>query len=220
MEGHDGMGGPTCDIGSLGDLLRNDSNLDEESSDDEDLADHVGKISGKKERSKETHVRDVMLRVEHGGLFNLISSMDVDMETTAIGDVSEVSQNDRIVLDSQALMMKHISADKRPRSSLRDESKQDEFPSADKRRRIDIAPKASLSELRRATEFVNIPPRDDSLPNPATILEDIIDKMGFRGNAEQERALRIICEHFISGSQEQLMMHIGGVGGSGKSHVT
>ncbi|KAJ6579754.1 hypothetical protein B0H10DRAFT_1636928, partial [Mycena sp. CBHHK59/15] len=39
------------------------------------------------------------------------------------------------------------------------------------------------------------------------------------GNREQERAVRMVGEHFINGSQEQLFMYIAGVGGSGMSYI-
>ncbi|KAF8206355.1 hypothetical protein K438DRAFT_1578096, partial [Mycena galopus ATCC 62051] len=38
-------------------------------------------------------------------------------------------------------------------------------------------------------------------------------------NPEQERALRIVANHFISGTDDQLLMYVGGVGGTGKSHI-
>ncbi|KAI0066313.1 hypothetical protein BV25DRAFT_1776899, partial [Artomyces pyxidatus] len=39
------------------------------------------------------------------------------------------------------------------------------------------------------------------------------------GNDEQERAVRIVAEHYIDRDPEQLLMYISGVGGTGKSHV-
>ncbi|KAK7038406.1 hypothetical protein R3P38DRAFT_2476124, partial [Favolaschia claudopus] len=42
---------------------------------------------------------------------------------------------------------------------------------------------------------------------------------GIVGNAEQERAVRIIGEHFILGIEDQLLMYVAGVGGAGKSYV-
>ncbi|KAJ6623309.1 hypothetical protein B0H10DRAFT_1629381, partial [Mycena sp. CBHHK59/15] len=42
---------------------------------------------------------------------------------------------------------------------------------------------------------------------------------GIAGNEEQERALRTIAEHFIQGSEEQLLMYITGVGSAGKSFI-
>ncbi|KAJ6622839.1 hypothetical protein B0H10DRAFT_1787559, partial [Mycena sp. CBHHK59/15] len=60
----------------------------------------------------------------------------------------------------------------------------------------------------------------DSAPeSPAAVLVRIIRETGIAGNAEQERAIRTVGEHFIKGTQEQLLMYIAGVGGSGKSFV-
>ncbi|KAJ7131642.1 hypothetical protein C8R43DRAFT_895730, partial [Mycena crocata] len=50
-------------------------------------------------------------------------------------------------------------------------------------------------------------------------LENIIHEWGIAGNVEQERAVRMIGEHFILGVEDQLLMYIAGVGGSGKSYV-
>ncbi|KIO15612.1 hypothetical protein M407DRAFT_86927, partial [Tulasnella calospora MUT 4182] len=57
------------------------------------------------------------------------------------------------------------------------------------------------------------------LKDPLTILEDVVDEFGLRHNEEQERTFRIVAEHFVSGNEEQLLMYMGGVGGTGKSHV-
>ncbi|KAJ7314536.1 hypothetical protein DFH08DRAFT_716457, partial [Mycena albidolilacea] len=38
-------------------------------------------------------------------------------------------------------------------------------------------------------------------------------------NLEQEGALRIVADHFISGTHDQLLMYVGGMGGTGKSYV-
>jgi cysteine synthase len=50
------------------------------------------------------------------------------------------------------------------------------------------------------------------------------DEMGsiaktFQLNAEQERAFHIVTNHSCSSTSEQLKMHIGGMGGTGKSQV-
>ncbi|KAF8550782.1 hypothetical protein OG21DRAFT_1394958, partial [Imleria badia] len=42
---------------------------------------------------------------------------------------------------------------------------------------------------------------------------------GIGQNREQEMALHIVCEHVIAGDQPQLLMHVTGTGGSGKSYV-
>ncbi|KAA1478249.1 hypothetical protein DENSPDRAFT_787840, partial [Dentipellis sp. KUC8613] len=51
------------------------------------------------------------------------------------------------------------------------------------------------------------------------ILEKILRDRNIIGNDEQEQAVRTVAEHFISNDPEQLLMHIAGVGGTGKSHV-
>ncbi|KAK7001750.1 PIF1-like helicase-domain-containing protein, partial [Favolaschia claudopus] len=51
------------------------------------------------------------------------------------------------------------------------------------------------------------------------IVELIIQEFNLRSNPEQLRAFNLIARHFVSGSQEQLLLYIAGVGGSGKSFV-
>ena len=41
----------------------------------------------------------------------------------------------------------------------------------------------------------------------------------FSLNTEQERAFRIIANHAVSKNPEQLRMHLGGMGGTGKTQV-
>ncbi|KAJ7130146.1 hypothetical protein C8R44DRAFT_613502, partial [Mycena epipterygia] len=64
-----------------------------------------------------------------------------------------------------------------------------------------------------------IQPRTVTPVEAQLILEDIITEWGIAGNAEQERAVRMIGEHFIFGLDDQLLMYIAGVGGAGKSYV-
>jgi ATP-dependent DNA helicase PIF1 len=57
------------------------------------------------------------------------------------------------------------------------------------------------------------------MPSINEELEHIIDEFGIRDNPEQERAVRIVGEHFILCSEEQLLMYLGGRAGTGKSYV-
>ncbi|KAI0054996.1 hypothetical protein BV25DRAFT_1816233, partial [Artomyces pyxidatus] len=54
---------------------------------------------------------------------------------------------------------------------------------------------------------------------PKDVLKDILQEFNIIGNVEQERAVRIVAEHYISKNPAQLLMYIAGVGGTGKSHV-
>ena len=74
-------------------------------------------------------------------------------------------------------------------------------------------------ELKDTAEFVNVVPRSEAPFTPHQALEDIIDEFQIRDNLEQQRAIRIIAEHFISNTEEQMLCHISGPGGTGKSYV-
>lgn len=50
-------------------------------------------------------------------------------------------------------------------------------------------------------------------------LEDVLSSMSMSKNFEQEQALHTIAEHFYTRNNEQLLMYVSGVGGTGKSHL-
>ncbi|KAH9854428.1 hypothetical protein C2E23DRAFT_687602, partial [Lenzites betulinus] len=52
----------------------------------------------------------------------------------------------------------------------------------------------------------------------AQAINDVVQEMQLHGNPEQERAFRIIAEHIVRG-EDQLLMYIAGVGGTGKTHI-
>src|ERR1700722_14160865 len=49
------------------------------------------------------------------------------------------------------------------------------------------------------------------------LIEDVVEK--FELTSDQERAFRIVANHAVSPGAEQLMMYVGGMGGTGKSQV-
>ena len=51
------------------------------------------------------------------------------------------------------------------------------------------------------------------------VLDSIVSQFNININEEQERAFRIIGTHMAIGSSNQLTMYVGGVGGTGKSHI-
>ena len=53
--------------------------------------------------------------------------------------------------------------------------------------------------------------------NEKVLLDEIVKK--YMLNTEQERACRIVAQHVLSNSQEQLKMYLGGMAGTGKSQV-
>ena len=158
MEGHDGMGGLACNIGTLGDLLRNDTCLYGDSSKEEDLIDHV--VATERKTCRQQHVEEVITRIDKGGLFDLMSSENLHPACPIAGTASKVSLNDLVVLQAQSLLMKHIASDKRPRSSL-DDSDDDLEQEAPRYQKCQtVAPNASLAQLEPDIEFTDIQPRD------------------------------------------------------------
>jgi len=77
----------------------------------------------------------------------------------------------------------------------------------------------TFEQLPEAIDIVNVPWRGDVANSPAEELENIIIEWGLKENTEQERAVRIVGEHFVYGREDQLLMYVGGIGGSGKSYV-
>lgn len=51
------------------------------------------------------------------------------------------------------------------------------------------------------------------------VIDSVIRDLEMTGNHEQATALRIVGNHLLTKSTEQLLMYIAGVGGTGKSHV-
>lgn len=77
----------------------------------------------------------------------------------------------------------------------------------------------SVEQLGGATVVHHtVIPDERVLPvDPLSAIDSLVSKYGL--NVEQERAFRIIAEHFVSGNSEQLQLYVGGGAGTGKSHV-
>lgn len=128
-----------------------------------------------------------------------------------------VNESDLDLIEAQSKLMSVMRKDKRPAP----ESEQSDNRA--KRQRIcenteAEAPSVELSELDIV--YHNVKFRDlPGMRRPEDELDTIIKEMGIEGNPEQERAVRMIAEHFILGVEDQLLMYIAGIGGAGKSHV-
>jgi hypothetical protein len=68
-------------------------------------------------------------------------------------------------------------------------------------------------------QHVILPRRQTKKSEMRKIVDTIVEEYTMNDNEEQQRAFRIVAEHFISGTEEQLLMYVGGMGGTGKSHV-
>lgn len=94
------------------------------------------------------------------------------------------------------------------------ESEADDLPAQKHSRIPDNGPDVSISTLLSSgtTEQTQVNFRQQ-------ILTRIIEGTGIGQNTEQEIAFQIVCEHAMVESKRQLMLHIAGTGGTGKSYV-
>ncbi|KAH7908090.1 hypothetical protein BJ138DRAFT_1013451, partial [Hygrophoropsis aurantiaca] len=60
---------------------------------------------------------------------------------------------------------------------------------------------------------------DVNKTDPYRCLQDVANESGIVDNEEQLMALHMIGGHFIECEEEQLLLYIAGIGGSGKSHI-
>jgi hypothetical protein len=128
---------------------------------------------------------------------------------------SEVMPSDATDLHAQQVVMEKYRRQKQP-------AVPDSYPN--KHRKLNdgsVAPETTITQLSLDNAVVhNIEPRHQtSKSEMRKIVNSIIEEYTMSDNEEQERALRIVAEHFISGTEDQLLMYVGGMGGTGKSHV-
>jgi hypothetical protein len=148
------------------------------------------------------------------GVFN--AQQGITNETAPIiGTASQVSDHEKDIMKMQKTLMDQLKKDKRPAPTDIDTSNSSYCPF--KKRQYE--PSTSLSELEARTEFVTVGSRDTAQFQPEDALEDIITEFGMQDNPEQQCATRIVAEHFIEGTEDQLLCHISGPSRMGKSHV-
>lgn len=130
--------------------------------------------------------------------------------SASFGTASMVQDEEQGRLDEEKRTMKQL---KRRRAAHRSPS-----PHAPHRRRRRPAV-TDITELPRGEPSVvpetPIVLSDDGLP---AVVREVIEEFGLASNPEQCRAFEIVARHVCYGGK-QLLMYIGGVGGTGKSHV-
>lgn len=132
------------------------------------------------------------------------------------GNVALVNENEKGIMKMQSTLMAAMRKDKRPATK---DALEYNSPHKRERKLQPREPDATLTEVEEAIEITHVMDRDDAPYSPEDALENVIDDLDIRGNKEQERAVRIVGEHFISETEEQMLCHVSGPGGTGKSHV-
>lgn len=127
-----------------------------------------------------------------------------------VGTASVIRDQDRNQVEEERRTMKSL---KRKRASQQSSS-----PRHRQRRRVrpavtDVAelPRGESSQLQPMPVVLS----GDGLP---TVVHNVIEDFGLASNTEQRRAFEIVARHVCYGGK-QLLMYVGGLGGTGKSHV-
>ena len=158
--------------------------------------------------------RELLHLVQHTGLYNFDEQLQVnDEHPKKLGDVTKLTDTDREILDMQAQMLSIAKRAKRPHTM---EPATEKVNLKCPRTQVDIH---ALPEVDNNVNMHHILPWSCHSNNPQDELESIINKMGIKNNIKQERAVRLVGEHFILGIDDQLLLYVVGVGGSGKSYV-
>lgn len=159
-------------------------------------------------RSEEDN-NELLLAVERTGVWQDTNSMS---ERFA-GSATLVSDIDFHVIAAHGDLMTVMKKDKRPAPEPLYEK-----PPRKKRKQHEKSPTADLTVL--GDERTDIDADNFAMErSPAEEVDSVIHETGIAGNDEQERAVRIIADHFVHGMETQLLMYVSGVGGTGKSHV-
>jgi ATP-dependent DNA helicase PIF1 len=161
---------------------------------------------------------ELMAQIERCGLYSLRNRNSVTDNNTDSGRATLFQEDDRATLNMHSSLMSRLRSNKRPATRIAS-TQQEEESRYGARRRTGEQPALTMEQLEDEIEIVNVPWRNDMKSSPAEELENIIFEWGLKENPEQERAVRIVGEHFVYGREDQLLMYVGGIGGSGKSYV-
>ena len=102
--------------------------------------------------------------------------------------------------------------------TLRDASDDSDEVNRFRTRRVHRPPITDTAQLEANAESTRHFPTADVLVSSHDILRQVVFEKNLLTNPEQLRAFEIIANHIIDGGP-QLLMYVGGVGGTGKSHV-
>lgn len=152
--------------------------------------------------------------LQASGVFSYTKSGETDSEDSA-HLLSEGQE--RKTLETHVRLMGLIRKEKRPRAVTDDQPDQDKHGNRNPHPLKDSPGSVTVATLTHALR-VKRRAVEEAL-NCESILEDVIRARKMRENPEQERAVRIVAEHMIASSHDQLMMYVGGSAGTGKSYV-
>lgn len=141
-----------------------------------------------------------------------------DGAAISVKDTSRlVNEDERPRIEMRARRMAAIKKNKRPRAEADEDGSEERIV---QRPRI-LPESVTLAVLDGPAQAVDLDVDRMSVDRmfPVDVIDDVIKEFTMQENEEQVRAVKIIGEHVIGRCEEQLLMYVGGSGGTGKSHV-
>ncbi|KAJ6470907.1 hypothetical protein C8R45DRAFT_937068 [Mycena sanguinolenta] len=207
------IGPGTTDVESLTNALERDAALDFDFNDGDDESDETHDATN--DSATAAIEREILLILGRTTLWKNRSNPAtpfVEDDNTSL-----TTEEDRAEIKTEWDTLKTVGRDKRPATA----QLESERPTKRQRTSGNVPQDAetTIGELQIIQDTIY--QRNEALDDKTTEqhLEEVITELNIRGNQEQERAIRIIAEHFLFGMEKQLLLYIAGVGGAGKSHV-
>lgn len=203
--------------GDLEDALLQDDSLDADSDVDEDeVAERSKAVRSKTSTSCDPEVQRAIALMKRRSKETLASQ---HQPPEGCFPFSMATADDYANVASYTEFMKSLKRDGKPQLSHcarpPQRSSADTTPSTAK------VVVENLTNFHTVDERMNVVHPIPTVTSPIGEIDAVESEFGLKNNVEQSRAFRIVAEHMLSdkNTSEQLLMYLGGVGGTGKSHV-
>jgi Helitron helicase-like domain at N-terminus/PIF1-like helicase len=208
----------TEDTLTLESSLLNDKALDGHDEDDEfDRSDEHGEdnpdFDAQVLNAHEKAGAEVLQAIETTGLFHAIARTDVQLMERRFSDTSEITDADARLMRAHAAWLKEQRQNKRPAFTQLSEDE------ATRNGQGPVEPTLAVSSLGEPLSSASRAKNGNVSFDIRRMMEHVILDFGLDSNVEQQRAFRLVGSHFGESSPDQLLLHIGGMAGTGKSHV-
>lgn len=205
MGGFVDVDAPSSDMSSLCIALMNDERIQSYTDkNDYDMGEDVNCMYN----NAPVDVREALASASRAGMFQVSATATKDI----IGMATTVQDHELSRINTESRIMQQFGSNKRPTQTSVP-------PVMQSHAMWNAGANTSLSQLETHMVITETEQASIQQTDPLSILEEIITEKKIQGNIEQERAFRIVGEHFVQKNPEQLFLYIAGVGRTGKSHV-
>ena len=168
------------------------------------------------EQLLETLDKSIGVRFRHA-LDQCYRNRTTNINSLIYGTAAAVTSEQEEMLKTEHQSMRQVK--KKRRVDIQPHESEDNRRNV--RRRMDRLPRIDSSQLSSQGDATAYQQEHRSSEDPqvrADIIRQVVLEKNLMSNKEQLRAFEIVAQHVCFGGQ-QLLMYVGGVGGTGKSHV-